>query len=98
VLTVSAAHFAEEPDDLTTHDDVAALMPMVRRIVAARVKDRVSVDDLVQETLVRVLAAKDRVEPGMLQPYAIVTARNVIRSSWSAQDVHRRHQHRLARA
>jgi serine/threonine-protein kinase RsbT len=92
---VTAAHFAEEPDDLTTHDDVAALMPMVRRIVAARVKDRVSVDDLVQETLVRVLAAKDRVEPGMLQPYAIVTARNVMRSSWSAQDVHRRHQHRL---
>ena len=37
--------------------DVAALIPMVRRIVAARVPDAATADDLVQETLVRVLAA-----------------------------------------
>ena len=58
--------------------DVAALIPMVRRIVAARVPDAATVDDLVQETLTRVLAAAGRVEPGMLEPYAIVTARNVV--------------------
>ena len=46
--------------------DVAALIPMVRRIVAARVPDEATVDDLVQETLARVLAATGRVEPGML--------------------------------
>ena len=39
-------------------------------------------DDLVQETLVRVLAALPRIEPGMLEPYAIVTARNLVATMW----------------
>jgi serine/threonine-protein kinase RsbT len=68
---------------------------MVRRIVAARVSDSATADDLVQETLVRVLAAADRVEPGMLEPYAIVTARNVVASLWRDEDRHRRNQHRI---
>jgi serine/threonine-protein kinase RsbT len=49
----------------------------------------------VQETLTRVLAAAARVEPGMLEPYAIVTARNVVTSLWREQDRHRRNQHRV---
>ena len=76
-------------------DDVAALIPMVRRIVAARVPDRATADDLVQETLTRVLAAAERVEPGMLEPYAIATARNVVVDQWREQDRHRRNQHRI---
>lgn len=68
---------------------------MVRRIIGARVADRSTADDLVQETLVRVLAASGRVEPGMLEPYAIVTARNVVASMWQEQDRHRRNQHRV---
>jgi RNA polymerase sigma factor (sigma-70 family) len=76
-------------------DDVAALIPMVRRIVAARVPDAATADDLVQETLTRVLAAADRVEPGMLEPYAIATARNVVVNLWREQDRHRRNQHRI---
>lgn len=68
---------------------------MVRRIISARVADRTTADDLVQETLVRVLAAAGRVEPGMLEPYAIVTARNVVVSMWQEQDRHRRNQHRV---
>ena len=75
--------------------DVAALLPMVRRIVGARVRDPAAADDLVQETLVRVLAAARRVEPGMLEPYAIVTARNVVASMWAEQARHRRNQHRV---
>ena len=75
--------------------DVAALIPMVRRIVAARVADQATADDLVQETLARVLAAIGRIEAGMLEPYAIVTARNVVASMWREQDRHRRHQHRV---
>jgi RNA polymerase sigma factor (sigma-70 family) len=75
--------------------DVAALIPMIRRIVGARVQDTATADDLVQETLVRVLAAADRVEPGMLEPYAIVTARNVMANLWREQDRHRRNQHRI---
>jgi serine/threonine-protein kinase RsbT len=68
---------------------------MVRRIVGARVSDRAAADDLVQETLARVLAAAGRIEPGMFEPYAIVTARNLIASMWQEQDRHRRNQHRV---
>jgi len=75
--------------------DVVALMPMVRRIVGARVGDPAAAEDLVQETLVRVLAAADRVQPGMLEPYAIRTAHNLIASQWKEQDRHRRNQHRV---
>ena len=75
--------------------DVAALIPMLRRIVGARVSDQAAADDLVQETLMRVLAAAERIEPGMLEPYAIVTARNVIATMWVERDRHRRNQHRV---
>ncbi|WP_270886111.1 sigma-70 family RNA polymerase sigma factor [Pedococcus sp. 5OH_020] len=75
--------------------DVAALIPLVRRIVEARVGNHPAADDLVQETLVRVLAAASRVEPGLLEPYAIVTARNVIASLWRQADRQRRNQHRV---
>lgn len=75
--------------------DVAGLIPIVRRVVAARIPDQATADDLVQETLARVLAAAGRVEPGMLEPYAIVTARNVVASLWREQDRLRRHQHRV---
>ena len=85
----------DAPAEAVGRDDVAALMPMVRRIVRARVSDPTVADDLVQETLVRVLAAADRVEPGMLEPYAIVTARNVVATMWKEQDRHRRNQHRV---
>lgn len=70
-------------------------MPMVRRIINARVADRAAADDLVQETLVRVLAASGRVQPAMLEPYAIATARNLVASLWKEQDRHRRNQHRV---
>jgi RNA polymerase sigma factor (sigma-70 family) len=90
---------APEPADASAGrrapPDVAALIPMVRRIVSARVPDQATADDLVQETLARVLAAAGRVEPGMLEPYAIVTARNVVASMWREQDRQRRHQHRV---
>lgn len=75
--------------------EITALIPLVRRVVAARVPDRTTADDLVQETLTRVLAASGRVEPGMLEPYAIVTARNVVASLWRDQDRQRRNQHRV---
>jgi RNA polymerase sigma factor (sigma-70 family) len=83
------------PRDESGSADVADLIPLVRRIVASRVPDPATVDDLVQETLARVLAAAERVEPGMLEPYAIVTARNVVTSMWRDQDRQRRNQHRV---
>jgi serine/threonine-protein kinase RsbT len=69
---------------------------MVRRIIRSRVADHPSADDLVQETLARVLGALQRIEPGMLEPYAIVTARHVVASMWKEQDRHRRNLHRVA--
>jgi RNA polymerase sigma factor (sigma-70 family) len=75
--------------------DVAALLPMLRRIVFSRVRNETAAEDLVQETLVKVLAAADRIEPGMLEPYAITTARHLIASMWRSQDRQRRNQHRV---
>jgi len=75
--------------------DVAALIPIVRRIIYSRVADRTAAEDLVQETLVKVLSAAHRVEPGMIEPYAIVTARNVVASMWKERDRHRRNAHRV---
>lgn len=48
-----------------------------------------------QETLARVLAARERIEPGMLEPYAIATARNVVASLWRQSDRAARNAHRL---
>jgi serine/threonine-protein kinase RsbT len=93
VSSARPADSAPEPPDGTP--DLAALIPIVRRVVAARVPDRAHVDDLVQETLVRVLSAAARVDPDLLEPYAIVTARNVIASMWQEKDRQRRNQHRV---
>ncbi len=92
VTTAGSADGSSEP---AARGDVAALVPMVRRIVTARVGQHPAADDLVQETLVRVLAASARIEPGMLEPYAIVTARNVVASMWRDSDRHERNQHRV---
>jgi RNA polymerase sigma factor (sigma-70 family) len=75
--------------------DLAALLPMLRRIVFSRVADKAAAEDLVQETLVKVLAAANRIEPGMLEPYAITTARHLIASMWRSQDTQRRNRHRI---
>ena len=75
--------------------DITALIPVVRRVISARVSDASAAEDLVQETLVRVLGAAHRIEPGMLEPYAIVTARNVVASLWKERDRRRRNQHRV---
>ena len=81
--------------DAAVQPEVTTLIPMLRRIVRARVLDPTTAEDLVQETLVRVLAAAERIEPGMLEPYAIVTARNVVASMWKDLDRQRRNQHRV---
>jgi serine/threonine-protein kinase RsbT len=68
---------------------------MLRRIVRARVADAATAEDLVQETLARVLSAESRIDPAMLEPYAIVTARNVVASMWREEERHRRNRHRV---
>src|SRR6476646_2686892 len=75
--------------------EVTELIPMVRRIVFSRVSNHAVAEDLVQETLVKVLGAAHRIEPGMLEPYAIVTARNLVASMWRDKDRHERNVHRV---
>lgn len=69
------------------------LVPVVRRVVAARIRDPHLVDDLVQETLVRMMAARVRIGDEALLPYAIVSARNLIASHAERQERDRRKAH-----
>ena len=59
-------------------DVILELIPVIRRVVAARVRDHQLVDDLVQETLARVMAARHRIERDTLAPYAVAIARNLV--------------------
>ena len=79
-------------------DALVDLVPMLRRVVAARVKDPHTVDDLVQEALVRVMAARSRVEPDKLPHYAAVTARNLVASMAEKNDRARSRSHLLVEA
>jgi RNA polymerase sigma factor (sigma-70 family) len=91
VVGLSAGQTASE----FRQDDVVELAPLLRRVIGARVRDGHVVEDLVQETLTRVMAARQRLEPRTLAPYAVVTARNLIRSLATSEDRSRRHAHRL---
>lgn len=86
---------ASDRESPTGGEEVEALIPILRRVIGARVGSHPQAEDLVQETLARVLAARDRIEPGMLEPYAIATARNVVASLWRQGDRAARHAHRL---
>jgi RNA polymerase sigma factor (sigma-70 family) len=78
------------PGDSTGEPDVLAIAEPLRRYVAAHARDRHEVDDVVQETLARVLLARRPLEEGALLGYAIVVARNVLAT-------HRRAEERAAR-
>jgi RNA polymerase sigma factor (sigma-70 family) len=84
------------PPDGGEDDAILDLLPVVRRVVAARLRDAHLVDDLVQETLARMMAARARLEPESLVPYAIVTARNLVATHVERQDRDRRKAHLLA--
>jgi RNA polymerase sigma factor (sigma-70 family) len=77
------------------HDDILALEPLLRRVVAARVSDPETVDDLVQEALTRVIAVRGRLDDEAVAPYAIVTARNLVTSLAREEERARRHRPRL---
>ena len=73
-------------------EDVGVL---VRRVVGARLHDSHTIEDVVQETLARVLTARPRLSGEAVAPYAIVTARNVIASLARNADRERRNLHLL---
>jgi len=76
-------------------EDLLEVRTIVRRVIGSRVRDRHLVDDLVQETLTRVLASWERIDPATLVPYAITTARNVVASTWRQVDTTERNLHRI---
>lgn len=76
-------------------DRLLAVAEPVRRVAVARLGDRHAVDDVVQETMVRLLAARDRLDGSALLPYGIVTVRNLINEHGRSLDLYRRHAHRM---
>ena len=79
----------------TRQQYLVALTPLIRRVVAARVRDPQVVDDLVQETFARLLQAGPRLDDGALAPFAVVLARNVAVSFVRGRFTEARHRHRL---
>ncbi|MCU1395292.1 MAG: rsbT [Ilumatobacteraceae bacterium] len=74
---------------------LTSLSSVIRRTLLARTTDHDLVEDLTQETLVRVAAAQARLEGDMLRAYAIVTARNTLNDHLRQSSIGRRHLHRL---
>ena len=74
---------------------IEELVPLLTRVVAARVRDPHDREDVVQEALARTLAARYRVTEEALAPYAVAVARNLT-AALHARGAHdRRHRHRL---
>jgi RNA polymerase sigma factor (sigma-70 family) len=76
-------------------DDLASIGQVVRRVARARGADSHTADDIAQETLTRLLAAGDRLEPEARLPWAITTAGNLLVNLHREADRTRRHRHRL---
>jgi RNA polymerase sigma factor (sigma-70 family) len=75
--------------------DLPELASLVRRIAARRLKDHDAVEDVVQETITRLLEVRDRLDQRVLTTYAAITARNLILSASRRRDVERRRAPRL---
>lgn len=84
-----------DADDSRRDLDLDSLLPILRRVAGARLSSAADAEDVVQETVARVLAAADRIGPGMLEPYAIRVARNLVANTWREGQRLRRVAHRL---
>ena len=80
---------------LTDRDALADVGTAVRRALAARTSDPHLIDDLTQETLLRLARSEQQLTADEQRAYAVVTARNLLTSHFRSQSVQRRHQHRL---
>lgn len=76
------ADVASEREDLTDAD-VARIETVVRRVVRARVREQAVGDDLVQETIARVLERLDTTEVRDVDQYAATVALNLVRRRWA---------------
>jgi RNA polymerase sigma factor (sigma-70 family) len=89
------------PSPSTLTDDVAGdladLQEPLRRYVAARVADAHRVDDVVQETLLRMIEVRQRLEVETQVAYALTIARNLIYAGARSEATARRALPRLIR-
>jgi RNA polymerase sigma factor (sigma-70 family) len=76
-------------------DAILDVVPVVRKVVAARIRNPDVVEDLVQETVTRVLAARERVVVEDLVPYAAITARHLVATYAERNDRARTKAHLL---
>jgi serine/threonine-protein kinase RsbT len=81
--------------DVVTHAQIAALAPSLRRYAAGRHIAATDIDDLVQETLTRLLEVRDRLDLATLFSYALAVLTNLDRSNRRGDGVAHRHRHRL---
>jgi RNA polymerase sigma factor (sigma-70 family) len=75
--------------------EILALLAPLRRFALSRLDDPHDADDVVQETLTRVLAARGRLEDATLTGYAFAVARNLIAAHYRDADLARRHAGQL---
>jgi RNA polymerase sigma factor (sigma-70 family) len=83
------------PDPADEQAEILALVAPLRRFALSRLDDVHDADDVVQETLTRVLAARRRLEDETLTGYAFTVARNLIVAHYRHAELHRRHAPRL---
>ncbi len=83
------------PDPSAEQAEILALVAPLRRFALSRLRDVHDADDVVQETLTRVLAARGRLEDETLTAYAFTVARNLIANQHREADLGRRHAPRL---
>lgn len=72
------------------HRRVLEVEPVVRRVICARVLDLTFAEDLIQDTMLRLLEARSELSEGALVGYAVASARNAVVS-------HQRRQQRRER-
>jgi len=75
--------------------DAPELRRSIERVVASRVRDPHVVEDLVQETLTRLLVVHPRLDADAVIPYATVIAQNIVTSHARQERRWRRHRHRV---
>lgn len=73
----------------------AGVTAVIRRVVRTRVNDPATREDLVQETIARLLEKGPNLPTEGLARYAAVTARNLVISQARTNDVRSRNSHRL---
>lgn len=80
--------------DLRTDPDLTEVVDAIRRYVASRI-GAAQRDDVVQETVARLLEQRHRLDEGALLPYGLVTARNLLVSEARRHHVEERNRHRV---